>query len=303
MRSWFVLFVVALGLLGPSGGPPVRAAETSPQRGLDVDPADEATYAQALALARERRNDESLQVLLPLARKSPTNHVLGLLLSTVASTRHDQAAAERLMAEADAAPSDPLLQLMAGVAVHYCGHIEGRTRAEKAHFYGLALRYLERVFPAYDHVVRAWLYVAVTHFRLGRQAEAEAALRQAEARNSYGDDADTFYCRAEIRQRVDPTGALADLDRYEAIMTRNLASGAFGDANKAGRLAGMRARFEAAVRDGEGAEATDLFDPIRVAPPPPERTLSEPVLVVSAALVLLLGLGLAVRRFVRARRS
>lgn len=71
---------------------------------------------------------------------------------------------------------------------------------------------------------------------------ADAALRQAEQRNSHGDDADAYYFRAEIRQRVDPAGALADLDRYEAIMTRNLASGAFGDANKAGCLAGMRAR-------------------------------------------------------------
>lgn len=225
---------------------------------------DERGYGGALELVREQRYDEALPLLVSLARKTPATHVLGLLVSAVASARHEPDQAARLRAEADAAPGDPLLQFMAGVATHYCGHVAARDQAEKARYYELALPYLQRTLPAYEHVVRVWIYIAVSHFRLGHQREAEQAIAEAARRNAAGDEADVFYCRAEILHRTDAAGAVADIDKYLAIMAANVARGAFTDPGKEKRLRAMRDRLARAAEGAPLPDAAELFDPVLV---------------------------------------
>jgi|GEM_PF-1359699 len=310
-RTLAVLWACCLPALlaptvGRAGEPAVATAPApSAQRTAGTD---ERVYAGALELVREKRYDEALPVLVSLARATPSTHVLGLLVAVVASARHDPVAATRLRAEADAAPGDPLLQFMAGVATHYCGHVAARDQAEKRRYYELALPYLQRTLPAYDHVVRVWIYIAVSHYRLGHQQEAEEAIAEAAKRNAAGDEADVYYCRAEIMHRIDPAAAVADIDRYLAIMKANVAHGAFTDQGKEARLRDMRDLLRRAADGAPVPDAAELFDPVLVGDRDRDRPLPMPwndpthpaMLVLYLLLVFALGRWWWVRRRQRA---
>lgn len=161
------------------------------------------------------RNAEAYAMAVELAREDPAHPgVLGMIVSNLASTQPDHDRVAQLAAAADAAPEDTLAQFIAGVAAHYCAHYKARSNEDKKSLYAQALRYLERTRPAYDFEPRVYIYLAVSHFRLGHQDQAEALIE--EAVHLDNQDADAYYCRAEIFQRKEPQRSLRDLRRYLA---------------------------------------------------------------------------------------
>jgi hypothetical protein len=163
-----------------------------------------------------------------------------------------------LTTDADRSPDDVLKQFVAGVGAHYFAHQSGTSKDEKSAYYALALKYLSRANPAYASEPRLWIYLAVSNFRLGHQAEAEALIERAVALGA--DDPDAYYCRAEIFQRKNLTRSLADLDFYLDRMKKNEASSGITAPEKNARVQRMK-DYLLAVSRGE-REPVELFDPV-----------------------------------------
>jgi tetratricopeptide (TPR) repeat protein len=284
-RSGALLVGAALLVGGTAVAAPAPAA-----------PWDEAAFRAAEKLLERGRYGEALDGFVKLVPAPPTPPAPGVItavLAALASMSPDAVAVARLTGDADGHPGDPLRQLMAGVGAHYCGHRHGRTRDEKARYYRLAIRYLERAVPLYEDEPRRLLYLAVSHHRLGEQSAAQALIERAVAVGSR--DPDVFYCRAEVFQRVDLARSIADVERYLAMTTAMRARGFADNPEKHRRVEAMLAHLRAAAR-GEAPLDGDLWDPLP--PPPPARHL--PVAAIAEAAVLLAALALIARRW-RAR--
>lgn len=240
-------------------------------------PEQSQAFLAGVTLYREGKMAEAFERFRALARQVPENGVLGMVVASLASTAPDAAAVDRLTAEADKAPDDTLAQFVAGVAAHYSGHLHGRTREEKAAYYRRAITYLERTLPKFAFEPRVFVYLGVSHFRLGHQAEAEALIERAVplAKN----DPDVYYCRGEIFQRTNLPRSIEDIKTYLAMSKTLAAQGVPQDALKHERVVRMLAHLEAVAR-GE-AQPEDLFDPLpeggdRGGPPPPGRMFTSP---------------------------
>jgi tetratricopeptide (TPR) repeat protein len=248
----------------PTTPPP---AETL-QEGLTHEQSDR--YKQGFSLYAAGNHREALALFTELARHNPRGGVLGMVVATLAATAPDPGTAAEYGRRADQAPSDTLAQFMAGVAAHYAAHQRAGSREQKDGLYATALRYLERASPAYDFEPRLFIYLAVSHFRLGHQPEAERLIESAVALGSR--DPDVFYCRAEIFQHVDLERSLKDLDTYLALSEELQKQGAIGSPNKRARVLRMREHLIAVSR-GE-ASADEIFDPVS----PSLRILGSPQL-------------------------
>jgi tetratricopeptide (TPR) repeat protein len=188
--------------------------------------------------------------------------MLGTLVSLVASTMNDQAGMDQLTRQADAHPDDVLAQFMAGVAVHYHGHVQAQSYDEKRRLYARAIPYLERTMSTYSFEPRVYLYLAISHFRLGRQAEAQRLIEQAIPLAV--NDPDVFYCRGEIYQRVDLPRAIADVQHYLDMVEQLHAQGVPLNPEKHARVQRMLAALQAVQRGERTLPENDaLFDPIR----------------------------------------
>jgi tetratricopeptide (TPR) repeat protein len=215
-------------------------------------------YQEILDAYRRRRMPQAFDLALALARENPHHGTLGMLVASLAGQNLNPRAAEDWVTRADAQPDDPLLQFVAGVALHYTGHERARSEAEKRAYYERALVYLERARPDLDFEPRLYIYLAVSHFRLGHQEAAETFIEEAVQLGPH--DPDAFYCRAEIYQHKDIERSLEDLDRYIEIMARNLAKGAMSTASKENRVLRMKAHLEAVARGD--ADPEEIFDPV-----------------------------------------
>lgn len=217
-------------------------------------------------LRRAGRAHELLPQLEALLRQETHSLLLaGMVVAAVSRVSQPDGIAwtDERMAAADRTPDDALAQFIAGVAVHYRGHGRGETVAAKRADYERALHHLERVKSVYARSPRVWIYLAVSYLRTGRQAEAEAAIARAVEFDD-GGDADIFYCRAEVWHRKDPKRALADIERYQATMRRNVEGGGFSAPEKETRVEAMRLAV-AAVAAGKGTYGdVDLFDPVEL---------------------------------------
>ncbi len=248
--------------LAPSAVAGDAAVGAATRQGLSAP--QEARYQQGFALYRARRYGEAAGVFLALARDNPCCGVLGMVVASFASTAPTADVAARYAREADADPGDTLKQFVAGTVAHYAAHHTGRSREEKQTLYASALRYLERCRGRYDFEPRLFIYLAVSHFRLGHQREAEGFIERAVTLGQ--DDPDVFYCRAEIFQRTAVARSLEDIDRYLAMMAVFEARGAVSDPAKTARVQAMRRHLELVSR-GE-ASPEEIFDPIASEPPP-----------------------------------
>ena len=144
----------------------------------------------------------------------------------------------------------------------------------------MAIRYLERARPDYDFEARLFIYLAVSHFRLGEQQEAQTLIQRAVQVGP--DDPDAFYCRAEIYQRVDVRAAIADLERYMSMVAALGRVGVAVSDRKTERVRRMHAHLLAITR-GE-ASPEEIFDPVR----PLDRALMSPRLFAIGATALAL---------------
>ncbi len=230
--------------------------------------ADQLAYDRAVETYKGGDPKGAYEALYALARgmgdRGPGSGVLGMLVAALASRGPDEALVQSLASAAEAAPSDPLPQFVAGVAAHYHAHQSGRTKEDKARFYETTLKLLARTHPAYDLEPRVWIYTAVSYYRTGHQAEAEQAIEKAVALGRR--DADAFYCRAEVYHRKDPKKAIADMTTYKEIMEENKKLGTIVSRSKEERVARMLAYMSSVAEGRASADATELFDP-------PKRTI------------------------------
>lgn len=239
-------------------------------------PANSTLPYQVLEMTEERRNkfieagehnaegrfEEAYPLLYDLALAEPLVMTLGQLVVAIAGPMITRDRVEELVAAADRNPDVPLDQFVAGVSAHYRGHKSGRTRDEKTRAYQSAIRYLNRALPAFEHSPRVWIYLAVSHYRTGDQANAEENIARAVKLAEQTGDADAFYCRAEIFHRQDVKRSVEDLKRYVTMMGDNIALGAIHSETKDVRVREMLTRLEQMARDGETVEDEELFDPV-----------------------------------------
>jgi len=239
-------------------------------------PAQSDAFVAAAKLYREGKYQEAFEAFRKLAREEPHNGVLGMLVASVASTSPTLPQVDVFGAEADRALDDPLAQFVAGVAAHYCGHRHGKTREEKLAMYARAIRYLERARPRFDFEPRVFVYLAVSHYRLGHQAEAERLIEAAIPLAT--NDPDVYYCRGEIYSQKDPVRAIADVRRYLEMTDALTKQGVQQNEAKHERVRKMLAHLEA-VNAGK-AKPMDLFDPLpeppHVPPPPASSFFRSP---------------------------
>lgn len=230
-------------------------------------PEQSEAFVRGAKLYREGHAEEAFEAFRKLAREEPHNGVLGMLVASLASTPLTLAEVDAYGAEADRAPSDPLAQFVAGVSAHYRGHRHGKTREEKLGLYARAIRHLERARPAFDFEPRVFVYLAVSHYRLGHQAEAEQLIEKAIPLAT--NDPDVYYCRGEIQSQKDVARAIADVRRYLEMTDALTRQGVVQNEAKHERVRKMLAHLEA-VQAGK-AKAMDLFDPLPDPPhePPP----------------------------------
>jgi tetratricopeptide (TPR) repeat protein len=223
----------------------------------DLSAAERTAYDRGLVLYRQRQYTDALEVFTELARTQPRHGVLGMVVASLASTHPTAERVGELARAADDTPDDALAQFTAGVAAHYYAHQSGRDRTEKDRYYTSALQYLERVRAKYEFEPRLYIYLAVSHFRLGHQDQAEQLIERAVALDT--GDPDAYYCRAEIFQRVDTARSIADLERYLRMVADLRAAGVVDSAGKTQRVRAMLDHLRA-VQRGD-APAGELFDP------------------------------------------
>lgn len=264
-----------------------------------MSPEAQRVYDQTHQLIQAGKADACVDLLLPILRKEPHPLLLGRLVvvaAGVASLNDGPSRVDKLVAQADAHPEDSLAQFLGGVAVHYRGHLRAASALEKRADYTAALRLLQRVAKVYPDSPRLWIYTAISHLRLGQQAQAEEAIELAVSHDD-GGDADVYYCRAEVWHRKDPAKALQDIARYQQIMVQNKQKGAFLNPNKEQRVERMRQAIAAAQAEQHPLTGEDLFDPILGAPPQDGKPVWPKLVAGAAALVL------ALRLWLRRRNS
>ncbi len=189
---------------------------------------------------------------------------------------------------------------MAGVSSHYHGHQSATSQKAKAEMYAQTIRFLDRARPAYDFEPRVYVYLAVSHYRLGHQLQAEQLIERAIPLAV--NDPDVYYCRAEIRHRKDPAAAAKDIERYLAMIDQLAGQGVPVIKSKHERVQRMLANLR---RGAPSAAGTDMFDPLPQVgdgPSPTHRRLASPRTFALAALAVALVVGGAVLVVRRTRR-
>ncbi len=237
----------------------------------ELDPELVALFERGLKLYSEKRHGEALALFLELAAKNPHfAGALGMVVANLAPTHPDAEGVAAYTAKADAAPDDLLAQFVAGVAAHYSAHYTARTPEQKRALYETSIRYLERTRPAFDFEPRTFIYLAVSHFRLGHQEQAEALIEQAVR---IGDqDPDAYYCRAEIMHRSNTERALSDLDKYLEMTEKFRAAGGWVADTKVARVKAMQAHLRRVMAGEE--KLADIFDPLASDTPTGELALT-----------------------------
>jgi LPXTG-motif cell wall-anchored protein len=233
----------------------------------DLDPQLFPMYEQAKEHHRAGRFDEAVHGFAAVARLNPRfSGALGMVVASLAPSNPDAAKVAALAQAADAAPGDALAQFMAGVAAHYSAHYTAETREQKLALYRQTIAYLEKARAAYAFEPRIYIYLAVSHYRLGEQAEAEGFIERAVELDA--NDPDAYYCRAEIWHRKDPAKAIGDLDRYLEMSALLAEPGSKVAEAKVDRVKALREHLQK-VASGEG-QPEEVFDPLEGPAPPPK---------------------------------
>lgn len=249
----------------PTQGHDLPAPATTTGRGVvpPLPPELERRYRATDAAMRGDQPWEMFDEVLALVRISPHPVLMGRLVVACAGTASHpdgRAKVDALMADAKANPDDALKQFIAGVAVHYRGHVRGASRAQKLEEYRLALSFLEPIREVYADSPRLWIYLAVSYVRTGQQEKAEEAIAKA-LEFDEKTDADVYYCEAEVWHKKDPKRALAAIERYQQLMREQAPTGAWHGPGKAEKVEHMR-QVMAKVVAGEPLPAEDMYDPV-----------------------------------------
>jgi tetratricopeptide (TPR) repeat protein len=276
-------------------------------------PEQSERFIAAVKLFRAGELDRAFAAFYELARENPHNGVPGMMVASLASAPLPAEKIAVLATAADAAPTDALAQFVAGVASHYHGHRVSQSYEAKREMYAQAIRYLDRTRPALDFEPRVYVYLAVSHFRLGQDAEAQALIEQAIPLAT--NDPDVYYCRAEIFQKADLARSIADVEKYLQMVEALHGQGIPLNDAKHARVVEILQRFKR-VKAGEEAlpENDAWFDPIvppvhaqeaEEPPEPADELFARPEVFARLVLLVLAGaLGLrALARRVQRRKE
>lgn len=292
--------VVPLGEFGgstPDGGIAPRE---------QVVAADQARYGEGLELYRTKKFEAAFVLFLELAgRKSRYPGALGMTAASLACLFPDDARLRGHLATAQARPDDPLAQFVAGIASLYSAHNGQPAAEEKRRLYGDTVRYLERAREAFKDEARLYVYLAVGHYRLGLQAQAETLIERALALGSA--DPEVHYAQSELYQRKEPARSLAALEQYQRRMEAISRSGGVAPvatSKKAQRVESLLAHLRAVVAGK--AEPRDLWDSVEHLrglvpgghedhPHPHPRSPGMVISIVAGAVGLIVALVIAVR--------
>lgn len=224
-------------------------------------------YNQTDQLMRQMGDDvgdKMMALLLPIAHKEPHSLLIGRLVVASARIAHGPqgpARVDALLKKADEAPKDAIANFIAGVAAHYRGHGHGETRDAKSADYKRTIHYLRRAEGELSHAPRLWIYLAVSYYRTGDQQAAEHAIQRAEQAEK-GEDADVYYCSAEVYHVKDPQKALQDIGTYLSIMAKNHAKGAYTAPHKEAAVARMKVHLQRVIDGKDEPIGVELFDPV-----------------------------------------
>lgn len=245
----------------PGLGRPVEGAVPPRIDGTPFTPEQSEAFLGGVRLFRAGEMGPAYDAFLALARQNPHNGVLGMVVASLASSSLEEERIAALVAAAEAKPDDTLLQFVAGVGSHYHGHRVATTREAKLAAYRQAIKYLERTRPAFDFEPRVYVYLGVSHFRLGDDATAQALIEKAIPLAT--NDPDVYYCRAEIFQRANLARSLEDVERYLTMVDELHKQGVPLNDAKHARVLAIRDHFRAVAEGRETLPADDaLFDPL-----------------------------------------
>lgn len=172
-----------------------------------------SSHEVGLDFYRSRQYKKAFEYFVDVARKTPT--APGALRMISASLEPQPLSLEDVLAlaeSADSAPQEPLPQFIAGVAAYAFARYRAADRGQRKEAYQRAVRYLDRTRVSYPFEPLVLTYLAVSQFRLGNQAEAEALIDQA-ARIGPTDPDPCFY-GAEILQRTNTRRTIAHVDAF-----------------------------------------------------------------------------------------
>ncbi len=189
----------------------LAVAERMTQENPDLP---QALDLRAAGFGRAGRYRESIEIMHDLSRRYPDRDIVlgriaGLLAFLTAESNENPAkkadleAVEQRMRQAAADPKDVVARFIVATRGYYAGH------------FAQALPELQALAKTSNRDPRIPLYLAMTHFWTGQQAEAERWIDRAVAIGP--SDPDVFYCRSQIVRRVDLPLAIKDLERYEAM--------------------------------------------------------------------------------------
>lgn len=174
----------------------------------------QALDLRAAGLGRAGRYREAIEILHDLSRRHPDRDIVlgriaGMLAFLTAQSLEDPSkkaeleAVEQRMRDAAKEPKDVVARFIVATRAYYAGK------------FAQALPELQALAQTDNRDPRIPLYLAMTHFWTGKQAEAERWIDRAVAIGP--SDPDVFYCRSQIVRRVDLPLAIKDLERYEAM--------------------------------------------------------------------------------------
>ncbi|MFO0755167.1 MAG: hypothetical protein U0359_01645 [Byssovorax sp.] len=289
--------------LASVGDTPVAPSTDQPS---GFTPEQSERFVAGVKLFREAKYQEAFELFHELAKTVPDHGVMGMVVASLASTAPERSTVDKLAAEADAKPDDMLAQFVAGVAAHYCGHLRAPTREAKAELYRMTIKYLTRARPRFDGEPRLYVYLGVSNFRLGNQAEAEKLIEQAIPLAT--NDPDVYYCRAEIFQRVNLKRSIEDIQKYLAMIDKLHAQGVPINDAKQDRVKRMLESLTAVSQGKMPAPPDDeLFDPLPSTPPAPEaqprQAFTDPRMFALGALGAAAAGALAMRLLRRSKKA
>lgn len=182
----------------------------------------QALDLRAAGLGRAGRYRESIEILHDLSKRYPDRDIVlgriaGLLAFLTAEALQNPAkvselqAVEQRMREAAKEATDVVARFIVATRGYYAGKFEQ------------ALPELQALAQTGNRDPRIPLYLAMTFFWTGKQAEAESWIDRAVSIGP--SDPDVFYCRSQIVRRVDVPLAIQDLERYEAMTKQPWAVG------------------------------------------------------------------------------
>ncbi len=224
--------------------------------------APEGVDLLAAGYARAGQWRQAIELLHDLSKGHPERDiVLGRIAGMInfltdaagenADRKADLDAIEARMKAAAADPQDVVARFIVATRAYYGGRLQE------------ALPQLEALSQSTNRDPRLPLYLAMAHFWLGHQQDAQRIIQRAV--DIGPSDPDVFYCRSQIVRRVNLPLAIADLERYRTMTHQPWA---IGPAQKAARVDAELAF----MRRGEIPPDWDKPGPERVAFLPDSQT-------------------------------